>query len=88
MKCPQQTNVSDCGVYAVKFKQCLIMEKKVADVQACRMRDHRLMLADELLWWDFSNDQKYLPITCCTPDPNTARPTDDHDGDEVTSVES
>ena len=29
-----------------------------------------------------------LPVTCCTPDPNTARPTEDHNGDEATFVES
>ena len=67
MKCPQQTNVSDCGVYAVKFIQCLVMGTQVVELQASRMKDHLIMFAQDLLLWDFT-DAKHLPITCCNSD--------------------
>lgn len=54
--CPQQQNGHDCGVYALKFIQCLAMGDGIGGLVANRFPAYRKKMLQDLLKWKKSPD--------------------------------
>ncbi|GAA0141007.1 hypothetical protein LIER_02249 [Lithospermum erythrorhizon] len=55
----QQPNHHDCGVYAIKYMQCLTMRSDLNSLKDCSFPEFRKKLGIDLVLWAKTNDGKY-----------------------------
>ena len=72
---PQQRNGYDCGIYAVKIVQCLVMEEPYVGLEEMKFPDYRKKMATDLVKWvkgkgkgtKLAYEQQSIPVTVKNP---------------------